>query len=96
MYFNNQVLEAVNCVTKLNDIYFDCTNDEENLPFTVIIAEPYIRVEFLNILMWDNQDYDGDYTKDEEGDLTEDREPIYTTVIRRTKEFMKTLKKLKL
>lgn len=96
VYFNKQVIEASDCVTKLNDRYFDCTNDEECLPFTVIIANPYIRVEFFDTLMWDNQDYDGDYTKDLDGEETEEREPICTTVISRTKDFLKTLKKFKL
>jgi hypothetical protein len=83
----DQIKEACEVVDELNSLYFDQTEDENNVPFDFVYSTYWMGIKMFDVLLWDSEDYGAERidNEDEEGD-DEMYESLYSCVMRRATE----------
>ena len=91
---NEQLLEAIYTVDKLNNDFYDLTNNSDVVPVTLVYGTYGFNIEFFGVSVWCSEDDYREYI-DEENDI---REPIFDFVIRELNNTvlptLKTFKKM--
>jgi hypothetical protein len=91
---NQRIIEAMQAVEDLNNIYAIQTGDEFNIPFGFMFSSGYMCIEFFERTVWDDEDNDcsSDPTPTGEDMRTQ---TIYEHVVENVKIFRSNMRKFK-
>jgi hypothetical protein len=92
------VEKAIDAVDELNSLYYDCTKDEERLPFSFVYASYWMGIKYNDEVVWDDCDMAVNSTEitDEVGNyIGEDYETILDCITCRVKDIHKIVRKFK-